>query len=346
MLFRPLVALSLFAIALANPIRRAENLEVSVTGPSSSVKSIDDLKFTAKVTNTGAEAVKVLKYGTILDELPTRSFKVTKDGQELKFTGIKMSVDLNEAVYTVIQPGQTITTVHDVAQLYDFESAGAGKFTFEALTAFPTEIDSSLSKVQAPTTAVEVEVTDDVAQRQIQPVNKRSTDVCTNASMKSFIDAAYSEARSLASISSSYISSSGASDSLFRAYYGTNSASSVSTIFNRVASGGSSTLNCQDALGACTSGVIAYTLVSTGNIYFCSIFYNEVTSSRLCSGTSVASRNVRGGTVLHELTHATSGTDDITYGCSADQALSNSQKIDNADNFNCFSTQVYQNTQC
>lgn len=90
MLFRPLVALSLFGIALANPIRRAENLEVSVTGPSSSVKSIDDLKFTAKVTNTGAEAVKVLKYGTILDELPTRSFKVTKDGQEVKFTGLKV----------------------------------------------------------------------------------------------------------------------------------------------------------------------------------------------------------------------------------------------------------------
>jgi deuterolysin len=137
--------------------------------------------------------------------------------------------------------GHYLTCQLSVAQLFDFEAAGAGKYTFEALTAFPMETDSSLSKVQAPTTAVEVEVTDDVAQRQIEAINKRSTDVCTTSSLKSFIDAAYSEARSLASVSVSYISSFGASDSLFRSYWGTNSASSVSTIFSRVASGGSST---------------------------------------------------------------------------------------------------------
>ncbi len=34
------------------------------------------------------------------------------------------------------------------------------------------------------------------------------------------------------------------------------------------------------------------------------------------------------------MTHATSGTDDIIYGCSSDQSLSASQQIDNADNFN------------
>lgn len=91
MLFRPLVALSLFGTALATPFKRADSLTVSVTGPSGSVSSIDDLKFTASVTNNGAEPVKILKYGTILDDkLPTRSFTVTKDGQEVNFTGIKV----------------------------------------------------------------------------------------------------------------------------------------------------------------------------------------------------------------------------------------------------------------
>jgi deuterolysin len=87
-------------------------------------------------------------------------------------------------------------------------------------------------------------------------------------------------------------------------------------------------------------------------ISFCSIFYNEVTTTRLCSGTTVASRNIRGGTTLHELTHATSGTDDskslqsllisllteyiflVGYGCSYDQGLSASQAAINADNYN------------
>jgi deuterolysin len=92
MFFRPLVALSLFGIALATPLKRADNLVVSVSGPSESVSSVDDLKFTATVTNNGAETVKILKYGTILDDkLPTRSFTVTKDGESVDFTGIKVS---------------------------------------------------------------------------------------------------------------------------------------------------------------------------------------------------------------------------------------------------------------
>lgn len=89
-------------------------------------------------------------------------------------------------------------------------------------------------------------------------------------------------------------------------------------------------------------------------IYFCSIFFNEVATANLCSGTTVASRNVRGGTTLHEvilylrriairrwsdltffqLTHAVGDTDDVTYGCSADQALADAKKVVNADNYN------------
>lgn len=66
-----------------------------------------------------------------------------------------------------------------------------------------------------------------------------------------------------------------------------------------------------------------------------------------------------------QLTHAVAGTDDVTYGCAADQALSDANAIKNADNFNvgtllhlflfvtnvltpfqCFTTQVWANTKC
>ncbi|KAJ3498345.1 hypothetical protein NLJ89_g10230 [Agrocybe chaxingu] len=105
-------------------------------------------------------------------------------------------------------------------------------------------------------------------------------------------------------------------------------------------------LSCVDSFGVCTGGVIAYTVIATTNIYYCNIFFNEVATSNLCSGTTVASRNVRGGTTLHELTHAVADTDDVTYGCAADQRLSDANKYRNADNYNCFTTQVYQNTGC
>ncbi|KAJ6530985.1 hypothetical protein DFH09DRAFT_933958, partial [Mycena vulgaris] len=81
-------------------------------------------------------------------------------------------------------------------------------------------------------------------------------------------------------------------------------------------------LSCVDSFGVCDGNVIAYTVISTNNIYCCSIFFNEGASTSLCSGTSVASCNIRGGTTLHELTHAVGNTDDIVYGCASDQALS------------------------
>ena len=67
---------------------------------------------------------------------------------------------------------------------------------------------------------------------------------------------------------------------------------------------------------------------------YCDIFYDEVETEQLCSGTTVDERNIRGGTVLHELTHALKGTEDVGYGCQENQQLSDSEKISNADNFN------------
>ena len=86
-----LIALALAGSALATPLARSEDLKVELSG-AESVTSIDDVKITAAVTNTGSEAVKVLKYGTVLDsQLPTRSFHVTKDDADVAFTGIKVS---------------------------------------------------------------------------------------------------------------------------------------------------------------------------------------------------------------------------------------------------------------
>lgn len=148
----------------------------------------------------------------------------------------------------------------------------------------------------------------------------------------------YSESKSLASLAASYISSRGGSDSVVKSYFGT-SYSRANTVLTTVANENSSTrtLNCNDPYGACSNGVIAYTLIATTNIYFCSIFYSEKTTSALCSGTTVASRNIRGATVLHEMTHATSDTDDIGYGCAYDISLASSspsRAVTNADNYN------------
>ncbi|TFK49725.1 Metalloprotease [Heliocybe sulcata] len=361
MLYSALITLSLSALALASPAKRAQALSVSLSSPSS-VASVDDLKLTAVVQNAGTEDVKILKYGTVLDaDLPTRSFQISKDGVAANFTGIKasfLSLDieqLGDEAFVIIPAGQSHTVEHDISALYDFESLGVGSYSIEPVTTFQiwSNADELVphAKAQIGAEPVSVEITDDVARRELKAAkDKRATVSCSNSSYRSFISSSYSEGQSLASIAASYVQSNGA-DSLFRSYFGSTSTSTVHTVLNRVATESSSsrTLNCNDAYSACSSGVIAYTVIATTNIYFCSIFYNEVTTSRLCSGTTVAARNIRGGTVLHELTHATSDTTDVGYGCSYDQNLgssSPSRAAQNADNYNCFSTQVYANTRC
>ncbi|KAL1746268.1 Deuterolysin metalloprotease family-domain-containing protein [Schizophyllum fasciatum] len=339
------VALAFAGSALAGPLKRFDGLTVDVKAPES-IASLDDLKLTTTVTNTNSEDVKILKYGTLLDQLPTRSFVVKKGNSAVDFAGVKVSVQLNDDAYTTIKAGESVMVEHNLAALYDFTSAGAGSFTFEPKTEFMVGgVDEALSeKVDSTANSVTIAI-NDVAKKSMEV--KRATVSCSDSSLAPFISASYTEGQALASLTANYISSNGA-DSLFTAYYGSNSPSSVSSKFSAVASESDSsrTLNCSDPYGVCDGNVIAYTVIATTDIYFCDIFYDEEPSENLCTGTTVAARNIRGGTTLHELTHAVADTDDVTYGCSADQALSDSQSLINADNYNCFSTQVYQNTQC
>ncbi|KAL1746239.1 hypothetical protein HDZ31DRAFT_81364 [Schizophyllum fasciatum] len=260
--------LGLASTVAAGPFRRSPTLSIDVSAPDS-VKSLNDLSVVATVTNTGSEAVKVLKAGSVLDDkLPTRSFFVSKGESKVDFSGVKISLamdKLGEDSYVTIQPGSSVNATHDLSSLYNFESAGEGDFSIDPVTWF-----------QVP----------DVSANKVKSIGDFSKD---------------DESR---------------------------------------------TLNCSDEANACDQGVIAYTVIATTNVYFCDIFYDEVQTDKLCSGTTVSKRNIRGGTVLHELTHALKNTEDVGYGCEANQQLSDSEKISNADNFNCFSTQVYADTQC
>lgn len=87
--------LALAATVAATPFKRAESLTVKVTPKSTTVDTVDDLRFTASISNVGSEPVKVLNYGTILDsKLPTKSFEITKDEAIVPFTGIKVWIVL------------------------------------------------------------------------------------------------------------------------------------------------------------------------------------------------------------------------------------------------------------
>ena len=99
-----LVTLGLTAIsAYAHPeVRAASDLEVSLSTPADKVASVSDLRVVATVKNTGDKNLKILKFGTVLDdEHHTRSFFVSKDGKEIPFTGIEVCTPPFSALWIV-----------------------------------------------------------------------------------------------------------------------------------------------------------------------------------------------------------------------------------------------------
>lgn len=98
-MFAPLFLLLSAASALAVPTSSGE-LSVKLTAASSHVQ-LQDLLISATVSNPTAQDIRVLKYGTVLDELDTRSFAVSKDGVDVPFQG--MQVCFQESESTISQ---------------------------------------------------------------------------------------------------------------------------------------------------------------------------------------------------------------------------------------------------
>ncbi|KAJ7912275.1 hypothetical protein B0H13DRAFT_1874952 [Mycena leptocephala] len=167
----------------------------------------------------------------------------------------------------------------------------------------------------------------------------------------------YTDAKSLASL---YITANSA-DSLYQSYFGTALVPQITWIYDQIAneSGTNFTLICE---ASCASSTIAImtrtTTTSTKNgvshpcawkacTVFCPAFYNETALSDVCSENASGSQ---ASTVVHEMTHALGHTSDYPpYGCANARALALSnptEAVNNAENYGCFSTEVYKAANC
>ncbi|EEB95326.1 hypothetical protein MPER_05717, partial [Moniliophthora perniciosa FA553] len=206
-------ALSRFAFA-AN-----SNLEVKASAPATS--SIDDLKLTVVVTNLGEEDVKVLKYGTVLDDsLPTRAFTVTKDGIEVPFVGMRLFTspeDADDSAYTVVPAHGSVEVKHDsVASLYDFASFGEGLYHFEPAVDFFTG-ESVAPVVESHAFDVKVAGTVHPAARHV--FDTRMNAACSDPLKAAMMNQAYTQALLLATTAYDYIGNTGDQDDLYLAYW-------------------------------------------------------------------------------------------------------------------------------
>ncbi|TFK98481.1 hypothetical protein BDV98DRAFT_572745 [Pterulicium gracile] len=342
------------------------DLTVKLSAVSPVVASIDDIILTAVVSNPTSEDIKFVKFGSVLDELPTKSFNVRKGDEAVTFSGVEIIPALDiDAAFITIPAGGSIAVNHTVAASYAFEAAGTGVFTFE--TSVNLQVadgpDSELAHFVLESTSVDVEVTDDVAKRSVFPDDdesevglRTSTPVCDNATRRNFLAAALKEARAVAGGAATNIKQS-PNSARFKTYFNDASRNDIWYNFDRVAgdlaSSGNRGLHCKDrAGGLCAGGGVgAYVrLVTSGNniisseAYFCDWFFGTKDLKAICNGTNFPQTRVN--VMLHELTHAVFRSTDTVYGCPGSRGLSSANKKKNADNYTCFALHNYLANTC
>lgn len=160
--------------------------------------------------------------------------------------------------------------------MYNFASAGKGKFEFAPNTSFKVSDSGSakVSAIQSKIAPITVEITGDISKREFNTkrsahakrLDKRATVDCADSAQASFIEGSYSEGKELANVALDSLS--GGETDTSSAYFSTNSLSSVTDILSAVAteSDSSRTLSCTDEYDVCDGNVIAYTLIATTDV--------------------------------------------------------------------------------
>ncbi|TFK97353.1 hypothetical protein BDV98DRAFT_607658 [Pterulicium gracile] len=356
MLSRYTVLLSFAVTALA---LSSGDLTVKLSAVSPTVASIDDIILTAVVSNPTSKDIKFVKFNTVLDELPTKSFKVKKGDADVLFSGVDVVPAITEdSAFVTIPAGGSIAVNHTVSASYDFESAGAGTFTFDAITNLRVSEGGKMTHFALDAASVDVEVTADVAKRTVFPESanlRASNPVCNDAGRRNQLAAALDEARAVAGGAAHNIRADPNSAN-FRTYFNNHNRNDIWYNFDRIAGnyGGNRGLHCVDRAGGLCSnpGIAAYVwlVTSGGNIissesYFCNWFFTSTRDLRsTCSGVNFPS--TRANVMLHELTHGDFASGDIVYDCPGSRALGDADKKKNADNYTCFAMHNWKQYNC
>ncbi|KAI0016258.1 neutral protease 2-like protein [Xylariomycetidae sp. FL0641] len=302
----------------------------------------------ATITNNGAEALKVLKAGSILDNAPVEKVQVFQGSNKVNFDGIRLRLtqgNFEEAAFQKLAAGEAVEVSFDAAELHDLKAGGAFDFVANgALSYAAADSNELIGSVEYSSNSMTAQV-DGLAAAAVRTafVNKR-TDVSSDCagSEATATKNAVSNCEALASAASRAALS---DSSLLQEYFkSTSVGSTVAGVFANVVdecgstTSGVSDTYCEDIYGACSSNVLAYTLPSQSYIVNCPLYFSYLPAlSRQCHAQDQAT------TTLHEVTHLSqiAGTEDLGYGYEAATSLSSRNALNNADSYALFANAVY-----
>lgn len=348
--------------ASVNLGRRATSLDVKLemTG-NTAVKAI--------ITNNGADDLKIFKTGTLLEDIPTEKINVFQAGEfamsrgprndcsvltladsKVDFEGIRLRVStaaLDEDAFQTIRAGEVVEKDFDIAHMHDLSTGGAFDIVASGAMSFAhansTELEGTVP-LSSNTLSIQVDGTEAEAARASFLERRTAVQSDCTSTKKTTITTAIGNCASWATKARTAATA----GTKLTEYFKSSSSSVVSTVsgvFQKMASecgsttSGNSKTYCSDVYGACSSGVLAYTLPSGSYIAYCNLFFTA-----LSPVTSTCHAQDQAGTVVHETTHLSQikGTQDYgVYGYSAVQSLSAAQNLNHADTYALYAQGKY-----
>ncbi|KAK6225844.1 deuterolysin metalloprotease [Colletotrichum tabaci] len=306
----------------------------------------------AVLTNTGDSDIKLFKTGTFLDSAPVEKVEVFAAGNKIDFDGVRLQIatsGLSEDAFQIVAAGQSLEVEFDAAELHDLSKGGSvdivtqGSFLYA--DADSTEIAGT---VPFSSNSVHTEINGEEAASARAAFLAKRTIVqsdCTGTRRTATVNA-ISRCRSLA-VAASQAAASGPAARMTEYFKSSTTATrnSVATVFRNIVSECGSTTSgvsrqyCTDVYGACSGGVIAYTVPAQNYMVNCPYFFNNmVAASSTCHAQDQQT------TILHEMTHLRQikGTSDYGgYGYNFVRSLSAAQNLNHADTYTLFAQAIY-----
>lgn len=338
-----LLATGLLGITNASAAGIEVSLDAAAKSPGSGM--ID-----YQLVNNGATTIHVLRWQTPLDGVTSDLFRVTRDGEEVEYTGpMYKRVAPRAEDYIELKPGEGLSAEVDLSAWYDMRSGGqfevryardAGDVVREAALATKGGVAAGVVAFDLArgTASVYVDAAPDPLGMSIDalapsPLAASNSFVSCNNTRQTQLVSARNSSVTYANNAKSYLTV-GTTGSRYTWWFGTYTSSRYSTVrshFTSIASALSSqayTFNC-----SCTdSGTYAYVYPTQPyKVWLCGAFWAAPNT-----GT-----DSRAGTLVHETSHfnVVAGTDDWAYGQTAAHNLATSnptKAVDNADNHEYF----------
>ncbi|ORY60064.1 Deuterolysin metalloprotease family-domain-containing protein [Pseudomassariella vexata] len=339
------VLASLASAASVELGRRASPLDVKL-------EMVGNTAVKATITNNGAEDLKVFKTGTFLDDSAVEKVEVFQSASKIAFDGLRLQVSttgLTDDAFQTIPAGEVVEATFDIAEMHDLSVGGEFDVISTGAISYAEADSTEIAGIVPFSSNTLTAAVDGVQAREARDnfLNKRTSvqSDCTGTRLTATRNA-LTNCRALAAAASS-AAASGAAAKMTEYFKSSTTAtrSTVATVFSRVASECGSTTSgvsryyCSDVYGACSSGVLAYTLPSSSYMVNCPLYFTGLTAlSRTCHAQDQTT------TTLHETTHLTQikGTSDYgVYGYNAVRALSAAQNLNHADTYALFANAIY-----